>query len=209
MDAKGRQGLQLNQVITFGECSTSKVKRGWTTGYDISFVTRFKGAKEKLNFIQLTPNKQAYVLAIGKFKSSELELLNGFLSYSFNYENYFAGSIIPSDESNNIWEFIIHNPEGGNLNDFECGIAKDKYGHEILITGVREIENQANWVKLDNFGFEFSQNGQAIGAVSTINNGRVWIKNDIDEDIKLILSSISSSLLVRNSMEESANDDVY
>ncbi|UTW67251.1 hypothetical protein KFE94_03805 [bacterium SCSIO 12643] len=209
MDAKGRQGLQFNQVITFGDYNTSKVKRGWTLGYDISFVTRFKGAKEKLNFIQFTPEKRAYVLAVGKFKSTELELLNGFLSYAFQYENYFAGSIIPSDTPSDVWEFIIHNPEGGTLGDFECGIAKDKNGNEILIKGVREIEKQANWVKLDNFGFEFIYKDQAIGAVSTLNNGRVWIKNDISEELKLVLSCMSSSLLVRHSMQESVSDEVY
>jgi len=209
MDAKGRQGLQFNQVITFGDYSTSKVKRGWTAGYDVSFVTRFKGAKEKLNFIQFTPEKRAYVLAVGKFKSTELELLNGFLSYAFQYENYFAGSIIPSETPNDIWEFIIHNPEGGTSGDFECGLAKDKNGNEIRIRGVRKIEKQTNWVKLDNFGFEFIYKDQAIGAVSTINNGRVWIKNDINDDLKLVLSSMSSSLLVRHSMQESVSDEVY
>ncbi len=209
MDAKGTQGLQFNQVITFGDYNTSKVKRGWILGYDISFVTRFKGAKEKLNFIQFTPEKRAYVLAVGKFKSTELELLNGFLSYAFQYENYFTGSIIPSDTPSDVWEFIIHNPEGGTLGDFECGIAKDKNGNEILIKGVREIEKQANWVKLDNLGFEFIYKDQAIGAVSTLNNGRVWIKNNISEELKLVLSCMSSSLLVRHSMQESVSDEVY
>ncbi|MBU2651412.1 MAG: hypothetical protein KKA81_10800 [Bacteroidetes bacterium] len=29
-NVKGRQGIQINQVITFGDFHTSKVKKGWT-----------------------------------------------------------------------------------------------------------------------------------------------------------------------------------
>lgn len=203
MEAKGRLlGWQLNQVITYGNYTSSKIKKGWTSSYDYEFILRFKGAKQKLNFTQFTPVNKAEVFVVGKFKSTELELLNGFLSYPFQYENYFAGTIIPINNENKIWEFIIHDPEGGTIGNFDCGVAKNQSGDEITIRGVREIENQANWLKLDNFGFEFIKNGQSIGAVSTINNGKIWIKNNLTDDIKLVISCISTSLLVRENLQK-------
>lgn len=203
MDAKGRHGWQYNQVIRFGDYSTSKIKRGWTKSYNIEFVARFQGAEQKLSFLQRTPDAlEAEVLAVGKFKSNEIDLLRGFLAYSFEYENYYAGSIIMAHNKNHIWDFVIHNPEGSSPKYAECGIAKDQFGNEITIRGVKKIEGQRNWAQFENYGFEFSYNGQPIGAVSTLNKGRVWLKNDIHPDLKLVVSSLATSLLVRHSLEE-------
>ncbi|WP_221394161.1 hypothetical protein [Dyadobacter sp. NIV53] len=54
------------------------------------------------------------------------------------------------------------------------------------------------------FGYEFQLNGKIIGAVSTINNGKVWLQKDVSEEIKLVLASVSSGLMLRNNMEENA-----
>lgn len=51
--ARGKNGWQINQVISFGEYKTGKIKRGWTFSYDIPFILSFKGAKEKMDFQQL------------------------------------------------------------------------------------------------------------------------------------------------------------
>ena len=46
MEAKGRQGWQIGQVIKFGDFETGKVKRSWITSYTLPFIVTFKGAKE-------------------------------------------------------------------------------------------------------------------------------------------------------------------
>ena len=209
MEAKGRQGWQFNQVIKFDKYTTSKIKRGWTKGYQIQFILRFEKAEQKLSFTQYTPDslEKAEVLAIGKFQNTELDLLKGFLSYSVKYVNSFAGTVLPAKKDYQNWEFIIHNPESSLPDDADCGLAKDGNGSEILIRGVKKLEGQANWVQLDNFGFEFIQNGKSIGAVSTVNNGRIWIKNSLSPELKLVIASISSSLLVRHSMKDSFSNN--
>lgn len=208
MTVKGRQGWQINQIIRFGNYTTSKVKRGWTSGYDISaFVLRFQKAREKLSFTQTAPDgSQAEVLAVGKFQNTEYELLRGFVGYSIRYENTFAGSIIPAGSEDNTWEFMVYNPEGSLSVTAECGMAKDKAGREILIRGIRQMDQQPKWMQFANYGFEFIQHGQSIGAVSTINNGKVWIRNDIDPDLKLVLSAMATSLLVRHNVSEAISN---
>ena len=67
---------------------------------------------------------------------------------------------------------------------------------------MKAIEGQANIFQLDVYGYQFFQNGEAIGAVSIINNGRVWMREDLDEEMKLVLASLSSGLMVRNNIEE-------
>jgi len=78
---------------------------------------------------------------------------------------------------------------------------KDYSDNIIMIYRVKKLKGQSNWVLLDNFGFEFIMNGWTVCAVSTINNGRVWLKDDIEEDLKLVLASISTALLVRQSLD--------
>ncbi len=202
MAAKGRQGWQFNQVIRYGDYTTSKVKRGWTRSSDIKFVVRFQKAQNKLSFTQMTPdNQQAEVLAVGKFQNNELELLNGFMSISLKYENTFAGTILPNDKTFAVWDFIIHNPDASMPRDIDLGLARNDAGDEILIRGVKKLEGQGKWAQFDNLGFEFIHNGQSIGAVSTLNNGQVWMKNDVSPQLKLAVSSISTSLLVRHSLQ--------
>ena len=50
MPVKGRQGWMGNQHLPFGEFTSGKVNRGWLKRYDIPFIVRFSGAKEKLAY---------------------------------------------------------------------------------------------------------------------------------------------------------------
>ena len=50
MPVKGRQGWMVNQHLSFGEFTSGKVNRGWLKRYDIPFIVRFSGAKEKLAY---------------------------------------------------------------------------------------------------------------------------------------------------------------
>ena len=208
-DVKGRQGWQFNQVIRYGDYFSSKVKRGWTTKVEIPFVVKFKTASEKLSFTQYTPDSlQADIYAVGKFENNELPLLRGFLNYSLNYKNTFAGTIIPFDATGNYWDFIIYNMESRLSDDRVCGSAKDSKGNEIIVKGVDRIEGQGGWMQMEYIGFEFFLNGQSIGAVSCLNDGRVWMRDDIRPDIKLAVSSISTALLVKHNLTDTHNDSV-
>jgi hypothetical protein len=206
LDAKGRQGWQFNQVIKFGEYYTSKVKRGWTKSSELRFVATFQKAEQKLSFIQFTPNNmQADVLAISKFNNTEIELLRNFLSCSIDYANVFSGVIIPLSTENAEWEFVIHTPQSVYPYEEICGMAKNKKGNELIIKGIRKIEGQARWLEMDNVGFEYILDNNVIGAVSVLNNGKVWIKDSISSELKLVVASLSSALMVRHNMEDSFN----
>ncbi|WP_196894823.1 hypothetical protein [Aureivirga marina] len=201
-EVSGRQGWQFNQIIRFGEFKTSKIKRGWNLGYNFPFVVHFQGAKEKLRFEQITPdNQKAEVFCIGEFKSAEIPLLDDFFAISIHHEDYFAGSI--KNEKLN-WDFIIYEPDGGSWENTTTGEIVNNHNpkEKIILKAVKKIENQANWINIDVHGFEFIQDGKSIAAVSLLNNGRVWMHNTIDENTKLVVSSVMTGLLVRHSMSE-------
>lgn len=48
LPVEGRQGWMIKQQLSFGPYQSEEVKRGWTFSYDIPFLLRFQGAKEKL-----------------------------------------------------------------------------------------------------------------------------------------------------------------
>jgi len=206
MDAKGKQGWQFNQVIRFGEYKTSKLKRGWTKEFEWTFFLKFKKAQQKLSFIQYTPTgDSAKVFSVGKFNSEELPLFKDFLNYTIKYENTYTGTVILNEQTNKSWDFIVNNPESVQSKDDNSGIIKGYDGTEILIKGIDKLEGHANWAFTTNYGFEFVQDGKSLGAVSVVNNGKVWLKNDLSEEMKLVLSSVSSALLSRQSMSASVN----
>jgi len=101
----------------------------------------------------------------------------------------------------------VNNPDQGSPKNLTMGEAKNDKGEVITIKGILQVEGQ-NIPKIfqgDVYGYEFVYNGQTIGAVSTINAGAVWIKNGISDDQKLLIAGMSTSLLVRDDLEEQSN----
>lgn len=205
-DVKGKQGFQISQTLSFGAYKTSKVKRGWTFSYAVPFIVKFNGAREKLSFQQFGKNNEsADVALISKFKETEYEPIKDYFSVALKYKNYFAGSIkLNSGEDS--WDFIVHNVDGTSRsirNNNTAGFVRNR-NTKIEIIGIHELEGSAAIITQGNvYGYEFQLDGNVIGAVSTLNNGKVWMKKGLADDLKLVLASVSSGLMLRNSMEES------
>lgn len=208
---KGRQGFQVGQVLSFGEYQTSKINRGWTRSYSIPFVAQFSGASEKLSYEQFGPaGRSANVALVSRFRESELSHLRDYFAISVKNKNTFAGGI-ELNNSKEGWEFIIHNVDGwgSSLKNNTIGFVRSREDHlQIDIVGIRELEGASKMMTMveEVYGFEFRLNGKVIGAVSTVNNGKVWIKDNIHPELKLILASLSSGLMLRNNMVEARDD---
>ena len=200
LSVKGRQGFQIGRSLSFGEYATGKVKQGWVKGYDIPFFVRFQGMKEKLSFQQFNESGQmAEVYSVGKFISTELPFIRDYFNIILNEKNHFAGTVILNG-GQNVWEFLMYNPDGESLKGAKAGYVQND--HEVIeVKGVTQLENGNNYSSKF-LGYEFIHHGKAIGAVETVNNGKVWFKNDLPDDLKLVLASLSSSLLLRTNLEE-------
>lgn len=197
---KGRQGFQIGRSLSFGEYTTSKVKQGWVKGYDIPFIVRFQGMKEKLSFQQFNGSGQmAEIYSVGKFRSTELPFVKDHFNIILKEKNHFAGTVI-LDGGQDVWEFLLYNPDGESFKSAKAGFVQNN--HDVIeVKGVTQLENGNNFSSKF-LGYEFIHSGKAIGAVETVNNGKVWFKNDLPDDLKLVIASISSSLLLRTSLGE-------
>jgi hypothetical protein len=207
MDVQGLQGWRINQVIRFGDYGSSKIDRGWTQtrshGFESNFAVRFKTAKQKLSFSLHGPQgHEAQVLAVSRFESNELGLLKDYsLTVSTREINTFAGSVIPGQGAGGEWEFLVRDPEGGLRREADAGRMLDKAGRQILIRGVTKVEGAPGLLGRENYGFEFVQDGRTIGAVSLLGKGRVWLRQSLDEDTRLVVASVATALMVRQSIK--------
>lgn len=193
---KGRQNLRFKQQLTFGEFSTSYIRRGWTSSYDLPFVVRFQGAQEKFSFTQFDgKGNRAEVYAVAKVKSVEMPNLLQHFGFEIPLQNVFAGTIY-MPQTKKSYDFVLYNPDSnlerlptkGQLNSEETAIS---------IKGVTEMQDRKLW-NTDNLGFEFSIGNQAVGATQTFNKGMVWLRNDLPDETRLLLSALSTALMVRN-----------
>lgn len=196
MPVKGRQGLRINQKVSFGEFYTSRVRRGWTAKYNVPFMLRFQGAQEKLSFSQFdAQGNEAIISAVGKFRSTELPILGGYFGIPLKYKNYFAGNIyLPKTEQ--MFDFVVYNPEANFRLLPTSGLLKSP-GFEVEVVGVTQLDDRKVW-NIDNLGFEYKAEGRSVGAVQIFNNGKVWIRNGLPEEQKLVLAALSTALMIRN-----------
>lgn len=200
LSVKGRQGFQIGRSLSFGEYTTGKVNQGWVKGYDIPFFLRFQGMKEKLSFHQFNESGQmAEVYSVGKFRSTELPFVRDYFNIILTEKNHFAGTVIQNG-GQVVWEFLLYNPDGELLKGANAGFVQSK-NEKIEVKGVTQLENGNN-LSSKFLGYEFIYHGKTIGAVETINNGKVWLKQDLADDLKLVLASLSSGLLLRTNLEE-------
>lgn len=200
MSVKGRNGLQIGQVIRYGDYTTGKVRRGWTHGYDLLFVARFQSAKEKISFTQYAPEGQmAQVVCVSKFKNTELEIVRDFFGIPLDYQNFFAGNISIGITN---WDFVLHNPNGDFLRQkASAGFAKSG-SRRIDIQAIRSLKGQPGWMdQLTVYGHEFVLEGKVVGAVSTVNRGKVWIDESLDAHTRVVVAAIATGLLLRTDVE--------
>jgi len=205
-NVKGRQGIQVNQVITFGDFHTSKIKKGWiktTTIKDAN--TSYKSGEQKFSFVQYAPTGlQAVVNCEGKLSSLSIEVVRGFFEIGTDFKNVFSGSIETHTDSFP-WHFYVNDPD--NMPDKEGNTSGAIiHGDEtpILLNSVSKLEGK----KLPKImlsktnGFVFTRNGEPLAAVSVYNKGVVMLGNDLPEELRLVLASISTALLVRQDLSE-------
>jgi len=204
LPVQGRQGWLINQKLSFGKFSSSPVKRSWTKGYNIPFIVRFSGAKEKLGFsMQNAAGDQAELFCLGKLREYDLPVMNKTFEVNLKTTDVFTCAIAMADQS---YEFYSENLNQNPRFNEPTGQLKGP-GLELSIRAVGSLEGgQSSW-STTALGYELLSDGKVLAAVETLNEGRVWISPELSEHQQLLAASVATALLLRSSLAEH-NDDL-
>ncbi|GJM34825.1 MAG: hypothetical protein DHS20C18_38260 [Saprospiraceae bacterium] len=197
-NVKGRQGWLVNQHLSFGDYRTGKVDRSWTKGYDIPFIIRFSGAKEKLSFtLQDAVGDKADVFCLGKLREQDLLIFHKYFDINIKAKDAFTGSVAIGER--NSFDFYVTNLNQNNwFREAEGWIKGEDL--TISIQPIKHLEGGKRMLDMQAPGFSFVRDGKTLGAVEVLNQGRIWIKNDLPGEEKLLLAGVASALLLRSEL---------
>lgn len=206
MEVKGNAGILINQKISFGDFHTSPVKRGWTNRTELTVLgIKHEKAKQPIEFTQFGLNGScADIVGSNNFDNNMFKLFKGLENYANNFWNGYFGIIIPKD-GGTVWEVLVENDISNTSlkSEIDNGIDMDEQGNSIEIKGTKQlVENKFFTDDSKTFGYELYRNGESIGAVSVIGNGKFWIKNSLNPQDKLIVASISSMLISKQNVNK-------
>ena len=197
-EVEGRNGWLINQQLSFGEYQTGKVKRSWTKGYDYPFIVRFSGAKEKLSFsLQDDDGNTAEVFCLGKLREQDLMLFHKYFAINLKAKDAFTGSVVVNESA--VFDFYVTNLNQNNWFKAAKGWIQGE-DTKFEIRPVKKLENSKRALDSQVPGFEFAYNNEVVGAVETLNRGKIWLHNELDEEQKLVLASIAAALLLRSEL---------
>ncbi len=205
-EVSGRNGWMVNQHLSFGEYSTGKVNRGWIKGYDYPFIVRFTGSKEKLGFAINDGNgNAAEVFCLGKLREQDLMLFHDYFDVNLKTNDAFTGSVVINDEE--VFDFFIINLNQNNWFKKTSGWIQGD-GVRLEIRAVEKLDNNQRTTSMQVPGFEFLLNHKVVGAVETLNRGRIWLHQELDEKQKLLIAGVASSLLLRSDLSEHNDQNI-
>lgn len=198
----GRDGWRINQLITFGEFRAGPVTRGWTRGYDYPFLVRFSGASEKLQFPLVDQHGgQAQVFCFGKLRETDLRAFKDYFDVSLHATDTFTCSV--SSASGDTYDFYVSNMNVQQNLDYKTMQGSLRGGGtEYQLRSVWRLDNGQRSLDTQPLGVEFIRDGQAIAAVETVNEGRVWLRNGLDKSSRLAIAASASALLLRSGLAE-------
>lgn len=201
---KGRYGIVINQVITYGDFKTSKIKKGWTTTSTFtSNAASVSKSSQKFSFTQFAPgHMEAQVSCLGELSQADIEIIKNLFTIGTDIKNCFTGNIIISDVD--AWEFIIVDPDSKPDNGSSSGFIRHGNDELIELFAIIELEGKKipKFFQGTVYGFEFRLNGETIGTVSLYNKGAVIFRNGISDNLQLVIASLSTALLVKEDLRD-------
>lgn len=126
----------------------------------------------------------------------------------------FSATIFLNNDTSNLWLLFMNYETGSQSNN--TGTAFLTNGQrKILIVSASSNSNLKNARKIPALGYQFIENKQALSAIQYygggllgLNKGLVWIDHQLDEQLKLVLSSAMTALLHKEYSEVSEIDDL-
>lgn len=226
---KGRQGIMINQKLSFGSYRTVSVKRSWTKGssyfagwasgrpgyddYERVIGTEYSQRKQTIRF-EMTDDKgnESSVFCLSRTREKDFmignnpnSLINILLDISGKgdmSENTFWIKIFINNQSRS-WEMLLDNEAAQRNSKSYTGVvaqSRDNYYTIHPIYKMTGKNEKVHTIPVGSVGFELrNKEGKPVAAVSVIDKGSVYL-NSTDPGEKFLLSNICAALLLRESI---------
>lgn len=220
LKVKGRQGILINQKLSFGDYHTTKVKRSairrWSNAAGIKhciWAEHVEG-KQSINFGLADGSHSSNVHCVSNVESDDLLIGHQPDQYpgqvasilrigTGDNENNFSVAIYMHDDEQP-WELFLSNNEAQYRRENYVGYI-DRGNEYYTITPLWKVEKKNGKVvelPFGNVGFEIRDSkGEAKAAVSLTDNGRVYM-GQLNNDEKFLMANICAALLLQSDISQ-------
>jgi hypothetical protein len=227
---KGRQGILINQKLSFGEYHTLVVDRSWTKGSSVisglsqglptdedyqKIITSEKVKKKQTLYFALADSlgnqARAYCITnfssknftVGNNENSPVNIFGDILGVGDESSSMFYAMIYDAQASNR-WDLILDNQEAQASPKSYLGYVargKDDYYTIRPVSRVVSKKGKVGTMPFGSAGFEIrNKDGKALAAVSMIDNGVVYL-TDMSPEEKMLLSGVCAALLLQGHID--------
>lgn len=225
---KGRDGVLIKQKLSFGEYSTSLVKRSWTRDRSQRFALQGTGSNpfeksdliamkytdrnQTLHFSMQDDGHTSQVFCASQFNSTDLQLgnrPNSLLNIGIDLAGITgrASSIYYVQVYNGgggvPWELMLDNNKSQAKAREYTGVFLRNEKEYYTIKPVTRIEQKGRVREMPfgSIGYEiFNARGEAVAAVSMMDHGTVILKK-VDREERFLLANLCAALLLQQQIE--------
>jgi hypothetical protein len=229
LPVKGRQGLLINQKLSFADYQTGKVKRSWTKGgnsrvgvlgtqsmngvyIDLiskeyidrkqTFSFQMSDSKNNQSDVYGASNFNAENLLIGNNPNSVVNILEDIYGKNDFSENVFYLQVFVNNETRP-WELLLDNQAALANKNYVGFFAKDDNNYYTLkpIDKVETAKGPKS-ILMGSIGFEIiNRDNEVVAAVSLIDNGLVYLLTE-QPDERFLLANLCAALLLQQNIAE-------
>lgn len=196
-DVNYKQKFLRKPVLQFAEFESAHIKKGWTTSYEHDFYLKFRGSKGKLQFDLIdTSGHQAKVKCMNRQEEIVVPVYKDWIGFPVKDEHFYSG-VINTTLDRDEWKFVIYHPDDFFMNDYEKGFITNGRDYIRIEQVTTNEKGKTMWAVL---GFNFYLNGELVASVETMHIGRILLRNDLPEEVRLVIASTSAAVIFRNQM---------
>lgn len=227
---KGRQGLLINQKLSFGEYQTTKVKRSWTKGANsrstisVSAVTdilypeilteervnrnqtfsfQMSDAFQNKSDVFAASDFEADKILIGNNPNSVVNVIRNITGKDVDQSNMFYAQIY-LNQNEKPWELVLDNYASQKDAKQYAGFFSRNENQYYILKPITQLQTSKGpkSILMGSVGFEIcSPSQKTVAAVSLMDNGLVYMA-EVSEEERFLLANLCAVLLLQQDVAE-------
>jgi hypothetical protein len=221
---KGKQGILINQKMSFGEYATSKVSRSWTTGHSprigwygvnqqewVNIISiNYIDKKQTLHFGMADKERESEIFCVSRFSSSDLQvgkrpnsLLNIGLDLAGPSSSIYYVQVYEKGGGGIPWQLALDNQRSQSDARSYSGVFAKNEKEYYTLTPVWKLEKNGKTgnMPFGSVGYEIrNAAGKAVAAVSMMDKGMVYLGRTTASE-RFLMANLCAALLLQENIE--------